>query len=62
MTEYELYKLSEELDEDLNLFDFTPSEVEEMIKEKQSATKNFKDKYFEFYDDIKSMTKKRQDW
>ena len=62
MNEYELLKLSEELDEAIDLSYFTPEEIEELIKSKQSNSKNFKEKYFEFYDDVKSSSKKHEDW
>lgn len=62
MNEYELMKLSELLDEAVNLYDFTPEEIQQLIKSKQLDAKNFKEKYFEFYDDVKSESKKREDW
>lgn len=49
-------------DEEFKMYDFTPIEIEEMIN-KTNFSKNFKEKYFDFYDDIKSHTKKGpQDW
>ena len=62
MNEYELMKLSELLDEAVNLYDFTPEEIQQLIKSKQLDAKTFKEKYFEFYDDVKSESKKREDW
>lgn len=62
MNEYELLKLSEKFDEAVNLYDFTPEELQQIIAEKQLATRTFKEKYFEFYDDVKSSSKKREDW
>lgn len=56
MTERELMKLAESLDE-FSMSDYTVEELEN--KEK---SKNFKDKYFEFYDDVKDKTLKKQDW
>lgn len=62
MNDYELMKLSEQLDEGVNLYDFTPEEIQQLIKEKQKNSKSFKDKYFEFYNDVKSSSKKHEDW
>lgn len=62
MNDYELMKLSEQLDEGVNLYDFTPEEIQQLIKEKQKNSKSFKEKYFEFYNDVKSSSKKHEDW
>ena len=58
MNERELMKLAESLEE-FSISDFTIEELEEL-----SGTKNktFKEKYFEFYDDVKDKTLKKQDW
>ncbi len=62
MNDYELLKLSEKFDEGINLYDFTTEEIEEIVKSKQKSSVSFKQKYFEYYDDVKSESKKRQDW
>lgn len=62
MNDYELLKLSEKFDEGINLYDFTTEELEEIAKSKQKASASFKQKYFEYYDDVKSESKKREDW
>lgn len=62
MKEYELMKLSEEFDEAVNLYDFTAEEIEEMAREREEQAKKLKEKYFEFYDDVKVSTRKKQDW
>lgn len=62
MNDYELLKLSEKFDEGINLYDFTPEELQQIIDSKQKSANNFKQKYFEFYDDVKSESKKREDW
>lgn len=62
MNDYELLKLSEKFDEGINLYDFTTEEIEEIAKSKQKSSVSFKQKYFEYYDDVKSESKKRQDW
>lgn len=62
MNEKELLKLSELFDEAINLYDYTPQEIEELAKSKQNNSKTFKEKYFEYYDDVKSSSKKHEDW
>ena len=62
MNDYELLKLSEKFDEGINLYDFTNEELEEIIKSKQKSSATFKQKYFDYYDDVKSESKKREDW
>ena len=62
MTEYELMKLSEELDEAINYYDFTSEEIAEMARKKGIEIEKFKEKYFDYYDDIKHNFKKKQDW
>ena len=32
------------------------------IKKQQESIKNFKDKYFSYYDDIKDYTRGKEDW
>ena len=56
MNEREMMKLAESLEE-FSESDFTVEELERM-KDKE----NFKEKYFEFYDDVKDRTRKKQDW
>lgn len=62
MNDKELLKLSELYDEAVNLYDYTPQEIEELAKLKQNSSKTFKEKYFEYYDDVKSSSKKHEDW
>ncbi len=62
MTEYELMKLSEEFDEAVNYYDFTAEEIAEMARKKGMEIEKFKEKYFDYYDDIKHNLKKKQDW
>lgn len=50
-------------DEDFKMSDFTSADLQEIFEENSKNAKTFKQKYFEFYDDIKSHTKKEpQDW
>ena len=62
MNDYELMKLSEREEEAVNLYDFTPDQIQALSKMKMEALRNFKEKYFEFYDDIKDSSLKKQDW
>ena len=62
MNERELMKLSEKYDEDIKPYDFTVEELEELMDEKLSASEKRKKKYFEYYDDVKDKTLKKQDW
>ena len=60
MNERELMKLAETLDE-FSVSDYTLEELEKMRNEKGSYDK-YKQKYFDYYDDVKDKTLKRQDW
>ena len=62
MNEYELMKMSEKEEEAVKLYDFTPEQIEALASMKAEALKNFKQKYFDFYDDVKDSSLKRQDW
>ena len=62
MNERELMKLSEKYDEDIKPYDFTVEELEELMDEKLRASEKRKKKYFEYYDDVKDKTLKKQDW
>ena len=57
-----LLALIQEFDEEFKFSDYTPEELEEYLNTLKSTNQKFKDKYFEFYDDIKSSSRKKQDW
>ena len=61
MSEADLYKLFSQYDGEADLSDFTPQELEKLLRE-QGEKKTFKEKYFEYYDDVKSSSLKKQDW
>ncbi len=61
MSEADLYKLFSQYDGEADLSDFTPQELEKLLRE-QGGKKTFKEKYFEYYDDVKSSSLKKQDW
>lgn len=62
MTEKDLMRLFEEYDGEVSMSDFTPAELEEMLGYEQEQADEIKRKYFEFYDDIKSPSLRKQDW
>lgn len=55
-------KIIQMYDEDFKLSDYSPEELEELIGVYESANQNFKNKYFAFYNDVKSSSLKKQDW
>lgn len=57
-----LITLIHEFDEEFKFSDYTPEELEEYLNTLKTTNQKFKDKYFEFYDDIKSSSRKKQDW
>lgn len=60
MNEREMMKLAETLDE-FSMSDYTVAELEQMSNKGASYSK-YKEKYFEYYDDVKDKTLKKQDW
>ncbi len=63
MSQYDLMKRFEQYDE-ISVGDFTPEELEEFLgrKEEPSDASRRKEKYFEYYDDVKDKSLKKQDW
>ena len=66
MSELDILKLLQQYGEETELADFTPDELQELLDRLQNdgipLSKNFKEKYFEFYDDVKDKSLKKQDW
>ena len=62
MTEYELLKYLEKYDEDIKLYDFSVDELNKMAGCELENYERYKEKYFEFYDDVKCSSLKKQDW
>lgn len=62
MIEKDLMRLSEFFDEKVDLSEFTVEEIEQMLNEFKTDKEKFKTKYFEFYDDVKSPSLRKQDW
>ena len=57
MNERDLMKLAESMEE-FSISDFTVEELQKL----KGENPNFKDKYFDYYDDVKDRTRKKQDW
>ena len=53
-------KLAESMEE-FSMSDFTVQDLENMRNTAQGYDK-YKQKYFDYYDDVKDRTLKRQDW
>ena len=67
MSQYDLMKLFEQYDSEVDLSDFTPEELQEYLRyaaetEKPLSPAEWKERYFEFYDDVKDKSRKKQDW
>ena len=67
MSQYDLMKLFEQYDSEVDLGDFSPEELEEYLRyasheEKPLSPAEWKAQYFEFYDDVKDKSLKKQDW
>ena len=60
MNEREMMKLAESLEE-FSEFDFTVDELRQMSGRDRNYS-DYKTKYFDYYDDVKDKTLKRQDW
>lgn len=61
MSEADLYKLFSQYEGEADLSDFTPEELQTLLRgegDKRSA----KQAYFDYYDDVKSKSLKKQDW
>ena len=68
MSELDLLKFLESYGEEAELADFSPDEIEEMMRELQEkgerpmTIEEFKRRYFDYQDDVKDKTLKKQDW
>jgi len=60
MNEREMMKLAETMEE-FSMSDFTVQDLENMKPGKAGYDK-YKQKYFDYYDDVKDRSLKRQDW
>ncbi|MGN1053414.1 MAG: hypothetical protein ACI4SH_08525 [Candidatus Scatosoma sp.] len=71
MSKLDLLKLLQSYGEEAEIADFSPDELQEMLSRmnadgellnKPLSKEEFKKKYFEFYDDVKDSSLKKQDW
>ena len=67
MSEYDLMKLFSQFDGEVNESDFTPEELMEYLtyregEEKPMTLAQWKQAYFEKYDDVKDKSLKKQEW
>ena len=61
MNERELMKLAESLEE-FSVSDYTVDELIAMRGNCGDSYNKYKEKYFDYYDDVKDKTLKKQDW
>lgn len=69
MSQLDVLKLLQRYGEETDLADFSPDELEELLREMESGDEPlpenfaaFKERYFGFYDDVKDKSLKKQDW
>ena len=67
MSEYDLMKFFSAYDGEISMGDFTPDELQEYLayadgEEQPLSPAEWKAKYFEYYDDVKDKSLKKQDW
>lgn len=67
MSQYDLMRLFSAYDGEISEADFTPEELEEYLayargEEHPLSPPEWKARYFEFYDDVKDKSLKKQDW
>ena len=69
MSKLDLLKLLQACGEESNLADFTPEELQDMLERLQNdgealplSLAQLKERYFEYYDDVKDKSRKKQDW
>lgn len=63
-TSWDLMRLAQALDGDFCLSDFTPEEIDEMLGllDDGMTADEIRDKYFEYYDDVKDRTLNKHKW
>lgn len=67
MSQLDLMKLFSRYDGEISVGDFTPEELREYLdyaegEEQPLSPAEWKRKYFDYYDDIKDKSLKKQDW
>ncbi len=63
-TGWDIMRLAQALDGDFCLSDFTPEEIDEMLGllDDNMSPEEVREKYFEYYDDVKDRTLKKHKW
>ena len=63
-TSWDLMKLAQAFEGEFCLSDFTPEELDEMLNliDENMTAEQIREKYFEFYDDIKDRTLAKHKW
>ena len=69
MSKLDLLKFLEGYDGEVEIADFSPEELQELIERMKNdgqslplTKEEYKKRYFEYYDDVKDKSMKRQDW
>ena len=62
MTERDFMRIFESYDGEISMSDFSPEELEDIARLYETDSEAFKRKYFEFHDDVKGPSLKKQDW
>ncbi|MBQ8323073.1 MAG: hypothetical protein IJX91_03820 [Clostridia bacterium] len=69
MSELDILKLLQRYGDETDLADFSPEELRELLERMDSGdepfpatAEEFKTRYFDFYDDVKDKSLKKQDW
>ena len=69
MSKLDLLKILQSYGDETELADFTPAELMDLLEQLKNSDEplsltpeEFKKRYFEFYDDVKDPTLKKQDW
>ncbi len=69
MSELDLLKFLQIYGDETELADFSPEELQELLERMQNGEEptpltpeEFKKRYFEYYDDVKDPSLKKQDW
>ena len=69
MSQLDLLKLMMSYGDETSLADFTPEELQEILRAFERGDEDlpmteqeFKERYFAYYDDVKDKSLKKQDW
>ena len=68
MSKLDILKLLQTYGDETDIADFTPDEIMEMLERMENdgelpeSIQSFKERYFQYYDDVKDKSLKKQDW